>query len=209
MTFDLYKNAEAEKDYIRRLAEEQINIAGTEVKYFAVDLEQWEGREDYPMVGEDARIKFLEPFVTRGVLVQAPEAAKMWAAMGLFTMDNANISFLKQKLLNDLGRRPLPRDRIVFNYNDTMFEISEIIEEPPTTLFEIFYLQVRVKKIIESYEDPDTLFAQLMYRSGNDNVEDGINQMVTGGPGYTSGIIEVAQSGTGLNKSEDEIFGRY
>ena len=210
MTFDLYKNAEADKEYIRRLAEEQVNIAGTEIKYFAVDLAAWEGHtEDSAFMGESGNITFLEPFVIRGILIQPPEAAKMWAAMGLFTMDNANISFVKRTILNELGRRPLPRDRIVLGYNESMFELSEILEEPPQTLFEIFYLNIRVKKIVESYEDPDTLFAQLMYQEGNENVEEGINTILTGGPGYTSAMIEVAQSGTGLNKSEDDIFGRY
>lgn len=209
MPFDFYKNSDADRAYVRKLAEEQINIVGAELKYFPVDIGAWEGRADQPFMGESANISFLDPIVIRGIIIQPPEAAKFWAAMGLFTMDSANISFLKDVLVSQLGRRPLPRDRIVFNYNDTMFEVSEIVEQPPTTFFEIFYLNVRVKKIVESYEDPATLFPQLMYSAGNEVVESGISAISSTMPAYTSAMIEIAQSGTGLSKSEIDIFGRY
>ena len=213
--FDLVNNTASDADMIRKLVQEQIEIAGVEMKYYPIDT--FKGyTHDKSFAGEDMNFKFGDPIICKAILTTPPEVTRIFQAMGLNTTDSMSLSFEKESVVSLIGRRPMPRDRIVLIYNDSNYEITNILEQPPETVCETFVIQVQAQKIIESYEDRELLFTDFLTPSGvlgfsaipisaQDAV---INTLhITS----ESGAIESATSalGSGFGHSDDDVFGRW
>ena len=157
MAFDIFNNAEADKELIKQYITEITTIVGVEVKYMAVFDGEFDGIEDSEAVfkGEDPDISYKAPIIIKAVMNLPPEASKQWEAMGFFSVDMTNLYFGKEDIIAALGRRPMPRDRVYFTYNDTGFEVTDVLENTPYTFYDIFSLEVKLKKLVEGFEDSD------------------------------------------------------
>lgn len=172
MAFDLYYNVAQDLQFFNKSSQELINIAGVVVKYLAVDDANANNLSDEAFRGEDASISFTGPYMVRGIMNSVPEAAKMWEAMGFFSSDSAAIIFNKDKIFSEIGRRPMPRDRVWMDYNNTGYEVSDVLEVPPSQFFQVQHLQVRLKKLIEGFEDLELLRT---FRTGSEYYVDNLS----------------------------------
>ena len=213
--FDITYNTKMDADMFRKVIHEQIEIAGVEMKYYPVT--NFKGySHDKAFTGEDPNFTFGDPIICKAIMTSTPEHARIFQAMGLDTSDNVSLAFEKQQVISLLGWRPMPRDRITLLYNDSNFEVTNILEEPPDQVWETFILQVNAQKIIESYEDKELLYTEFLTPSGalgfsaiptsaHDSI---INTLhITS----ESGAIESAASalGSGFGHSDDDVFGRW
>ena len=201
MAFDLFNQTYLDREFMRRNIEELIQIAGAEIKYMPGYPTQKILDDGMVFRGEDPSLQFSDTYIVKGVMTKTPEAAKIWEAMGFYSTDAAAIIFSKSQIIGIIGRPPWPRDRMYLTYNDAKFEVTDVVEVPPDTLFEIFTYEVKVKKLVESFEDPElfeeTFTGSRDYWPGNPSATSGNIDTISRGS-HVSGGIENAASGISI-----------
>lgn len=196
MAFNIFEATYNDQKLVKKYINEITQIAGVEVKYMPVKYSNasYDGlaaSEAY-FKGEDPDTSYASPLIIKAIMHLPPEAAKQWEAMGFYSVDMTNLFFPKETIIGTLGRRPMPRDRIYLTYNDTGFEVTDCIEQSPNTFFEIFTYEVKLKKLVESFEDSDLYSTQYAGSYLHPSAGSG-----TGSAYVASGVDASALSGTG------------